>query len=147
MNQQGLGDLGFEGSKFTWSNKIFRRGHIRERLDRGIENPNWTLFFPNTKIKHLPIYSSDHAPLLLDTSASKTFFHSFKFEEFWARDPNCFNIIKESWENTLIGSPSFILSQKLKDVRKALKSLNKLSFGHIQTSIKQINLLSIPGPV
>ena len=68
MNQFGLGD---DGSKFTWTNNRFGRSHIRERLDRWIANSEWTLLFSNTKILHLPIHTSDHAPLLLSTSATR----------------------------------------------------------------------------
>ncbi len=32
----GVVDLGFAGNKFTWSNKRWGKGSIRERLDRGI---------------------------------------------------------------------------------------------------------------
>lgn len=45
----GLRDLGFKGSKFTW-----RRGVVFERLDRAIRTCEWFCSFPDTILFHLP---------------------------------------------------------------------------------------------
>jgi hypothetical protein len=39
-------DLGFSGAKFTWCNKRWSKGCIKERLDRGIANSLWRTTFP-----------------------------------------------------------------------------------------------------
>ncbi|XP_051221114.1 uncharacterized protein [Lolium perenne] len=41
LNDRDLEDMGYEGDIFTW-----RRGKIRERLDRAVCNPRWADMFP-----------------------------------------------------------------------------------------------------
>lgn len=45
MRENGLVDLGCQGNPFTWVNGRVGQAHIRERLDRGISNGEWRLFF------------------------------------------------------------------------------------------------------
>jgi hypothetical protein len=58
----GLEDIGFSGEIFTW-----KRGQIRERLDRVIANGDWAIMHPGATLDHLEYTKSDHRPLLLDT--------------------------------------------------------------------------------
>lgn len=139
MNHNGLADLGYYGPKFTWSNKRHGNMHIHERLDRGIANSMWTLLFPDATILHLPINSSDYAPLLLNTSSPRKSSKPFKFEEFWARDTSSLEVIKQAWDISISGTPAYVLTQKLKNVKKNLKIWNRECFGHIQKMIKQLN--------
>lgn len=50
-----LFDLGFQGSKFSWSNKRFTNKNIliQECLDRYLANDNWINFFLDSKVYHL----------------------------------------------------------------------------------------------
>ena len=41
VDNVGAIDLGFNGPRFTWSNKIIGLANIRERLDRGLCNVDW----------------------------------------------------------------------------------------------------------
>ena len=68
MDSCNLLDLGFNGPKFTWTNKR-KRNPIYERLDRAFGNGDWLVHYPNSCVWHLPRISSDHAPILctLDT--------------------------------------------------------------------------------
>lgn len=60
MSTCNLMDLGYRGSRFTWSN-LRGGGHlIRERLDRAWCNPSWQSLFPDCFVKHLPRTHSDH---------------------------------------------------------------------------------------
>jgi hypothetical protein len=52
--------MGFQGQPFTW-----RRGPLKERLDRVLGNTEWQTLFPNSNVTHLPINSSDHCGLWL----------------------------------------------------------------------------------
>ena len=91
-------DLGFSGNQFTWWNKRWGRGAIRERLDRAISNPGWRLTFPKASVFHLGAINSDHAPLLADTNPNDDFCsRPFRFEAMWVRNPRCGGIIKEAW--------------------------------------------------
>jgi hypothetical protein len=44
----GLEDLGYIGNIFTW-----KRGNIRERLDRAVGDANWSALFPSTGVHNL----------------------------------------------------------------------------------------------
>ncbi|XP_031091106.1 uncharacterized protein LOC115996077 [Ipomoea triloba] len=77
--REGLVDLGFEGPKFTWRRGENTSHYKAARLDRAFGNEDWKLSFPNTKIEHLPIINSDHAPLLITTNPIVTFDGNRKF--------------------------------------------------------------------
>jgi endonuclease/exonuclease/phosphatase family metal-dependent hydrolase len=57
-----LEDMGYIGDIFTW-----RRGNLRERLDRGAVNQAWNNLFPNASLINSETTRSDHRPLLVDT--------------------------------------------------------------------------------
>jgi hypothetical protein len=83
MNSFGMIDLGFSGNPYTWSNHRQGHGLIKERLDRGIVSSTWLHAFPAISDTHLPDYTSDHNPLLLDTAIpSPSLSRPFRFEEF-----------------------------------------------------------------
>ena len=65
IDECGFMDLGFEGSKFTWS-KHFESGvSIWERLDRCLVNNSWFMKFGGSRVYHLSCTSSDHIPIFI----------------------------------------------------------------------------------
>lgn len=68
----------------------------------------------------------------------------FRFDKFWIKHPECHSVIKADWDFFVLGSSAFILVQKLKSTKHAMKIWNTLSFGNIQKiKIKKIiNFLS-----
>lgn len=136
LNTHGLVDLGFSGSPFTWSNHIYGRHLIRERLDRGVASTQWIRLFPTFSIQHLPAHASDHNALLLNTATPNSNLPKpFRFEEFWTKDPSCADVISSAWSSTLLGRSSYILAQKLKTTKAALTVWNSIHFGNIQQRI------------
>ncbi|KAK9145579.1 hypothetical protein Sjap_005482 [Stephania japonica] len=66
--QEREGDyLGFEGPRFTWTNRRLGDQRIAARLDRGVVEQRWLDAFPNAIIIHLCLPRSDHLTLMLDT--------------------------------------------------------------------------------
>ncbi|RYR42782.1 hypothetical protein Ahy_A08g039223 [Arachis hypogaea] len=57
----GMMEVEFFGPPFTW-----QRGHIKRRLDRVLNNFEWTQLFQAAGVKHLPKLKSDHLPILID---------------------------------------------------------------------------------
>lgn len=63
--EEGLVDLGFMGPKYTWMRGRDIDNFKGARLDRAVSSTDWLSLFPNAKVHHLPLYNSDHAPLLI----------------------------------------------------------------------------------
>ncbi|XP_074305377.1 uncharacterized protein LOC141640495 [Silene latifolia] len=82
------------------------KDRIYERIDKGLASEHWNDIYPRTRIKHLPIQCSDHAPIILDTDFfDKTKKRRFKLEA-WSFDyPECTDILKAEWFQRDRGSP------------------------------------------
>uniref|UniRef100_A0A2N9HWM2 CCHC-type domain-containing protein n=1 Tax=Fagus sylvatica TaxID=28930 RepID=A0A2N9HWM2_FAGSY len=65
LNMCNLLDLGFNGPRFTWTNKR-PSGLVMEKLDRVLCNPTWKHLFEEASVLHLLRASSDHNPILVD---------------------------------------------------------------------------------
>ncbi|KAL0292129.1 UNVERIFIED_CONTAM: hypothetical protein Sradi_7002300 [Sesamum radiatum] len=105
----GLIDAGYEGSEYTWSNRI-----TWERLDRFMFSEAWLEIFTSTRIIHLSRTWSDHAPLLinLESSSSKPP-SSFRFMRMWTKHHDFLKAVEQSW-NAPTGAYGLInLQQKL----------------------------------
>jgi hypothetical protein len=63
LSKCNLGDMGFSGSKYTWSNKRNSMQFIKERLDSALATPRWCNHFPFFEVEVLATRTSDHKPL------------------------------------------------------------------------------------
>jgi hypothetical protein len=77
VNDCNLEDIGFSGDPFTW-----RRGRIRERLDRELASSTWITMHPEASLQHLECMRSDHRPILLDTDPRVSNGNSGKVKRF-----------------------------------------------------------------
>ena len=101
IDECGFIDLGFEGSKFTWSKRFTDCHSLWEQLDRGWGNSEFLIRFPSSRVSHLRCMSSDHIPLFinllgLEAPPRKKVFH---FEEMWLFDSRCGEIVEVVWRN------------------------------------------------
>jgi hypothetical protein len=108
MEVCGLSEFGFEGYPFTWSNGREDQENIQCRLDRAMGSENFLNRFAPIRVFHLPRFGSDHAAILIHLEADpnsrrKRRKRIFIFEECWAKDPRCEDVVKQSWTN----APSF----------------------------------------
>lgn len=93
-----LGDLGYRGSKFTWSNKQESRAFLKEQLDRAVASPSWGTHFPNSVVEVLPTTNSDHNPIWLQCDFSfRVVPKLFRFEAKWNLDDECSEVVREAW--------------------------------------------------
>lgn len=133
MDDHGLIDLGLPGFQYTWSNKQGGPANIQERLDKGIANEEWKLYFLEAKITHLTALTSDHKPLLLQTNPHMDDLPKpFKFKSMWIGHPDTALIIEEAWNR----HQPFL--SRLKNTKMALKNWNKKVFGNVHAGIKEI---------
>ncbi|XP_019447356.1 PREDICTED: uncharacterized protein LOC109350589 [Lupinus angustifolius] len=137
INSSSLLNVSTLGAQFTWTNK--RRGNalFENKLDRSLCNGDWMKLWSQVSCGTLPRIASDHHPLLFSSASTTTpRICSFKFQKMWLQNIDCKRSIKESWQTEVIGCPMFILSQKLKRLKKELKHWNYNVFGNIHQMVK-----------
>jgi hypothetical protein len=66
LDDSQLGDLGFVGPSFTWSNKCHDDTFTQERLDRAVGNSGWCNMHKSAGVEVMATRASDHHPILLN---------------------------------------------------------------------------------
>lgn len=121
-NTNDLIHLPTRGAFYTWVNGRGGTAFTEKRLDRVICNQAWIDMCSNLSVSTLPKTRSDHFPLLFEFhNTSHKFISQFKFMKMWTLNEDCKNLITDSWNVPIVGCPMFILSQKLKRLKLALK--------------------------
>ncbi|KAF4364948.1 hypothetical protein F8388_020662 [Cannabis sativa] len=125
VQRLGLIDLGYQGIKFTW----FKKGSTsslgtslkRARLDRGLASVDWRLAWPNAIVSHLTAASSDHNPILLDTSGGRHCTKpQFKYELMWESDPRVFWVVSKAWKSLHHNDPMVNMYRKIKATKDSV---------------------------
>ena len=65
LDECGLMDFGFEGSKFTWSKNFGNGVTIWECLDKALGTTNWFAKYLATKVMVLECGTSNHKPIII----------------------------------------------------------------------------------
>jgi hypothetical protein len=119
-----LEDMGYVGDLFTW-----RRGEIRERLDRGAVNDQWNTLFPFASLINSETTWSDHRPLLVDTEFLNKQQGQIqgpkRFEARWLQEEEIENMVKAVWERAKDRGEEVTLMQKCGDVHSELHIWDK----------------------
>jgi hypothetical protein len=97
LSDCNLVDIGFIGDPFTW-----KRGRVRERLDRAVVSPSWSALYPGAVLRHLDFCKSDHRTIMLDTDykdeASQRKPRPKYFEAKWLNEKTFRDVVKEAWQ-------------------------------------------------
>jgi hypothetical protein len=141
-----LQDLGFTGSRYTWTNNHPGDQLILARLDRFLTNSDWIQKYSNYNNTHLLIFKSDHCPILLNFSndlphrSNKQTQRMLRFQQVWTRNDQHVMKVKEAWSTT-----QGHLTSNLSRTLDHLHSWGQNLFGTLPRKIKQIQeeLLSL----
>ena len=127
MDSCNMVDMGFNGPRYTWTNKREIHSLIQERIDRFFVNPEWCTLYPEAKVSHLTRCHSDHCPVLLQIAPSRWTrrTHLFKFQSFWLSDPSFPQVVQKAWTN----APH--LQEAIKAFTRDASDWNRNHFGNI----------------
>ena len=140
IDECGFMDLGFEGSKFTWS-KHFESGvSIWERLDRCLVNNSWFMKFGGSRVYHLSCTSSDHIPIFiyllgLNPPIQKK---KFRFKQMWLSNSSYEEVVVLAWGS---GSDVRLEGNILSKVEKCGKELGRWEknvFGNVRLELNPL---------
>jgi endonuclease/exonuclease/phosphatase family metal-dependent hydrolase len=81
INSLGLIEIPLVDRAYTWSNR--RDVPTLVRLDRCFVNTDWDAVFPNTTLRSLTRFASDHVPILVSASTHVPRSACFRFENSW----------------------------------------------------------------
>ncbi|XP_062079870.1 uncharacterized protein LOC133784591 [Humulus lupulus] len=127
-------DVKYTCSFFTWNNKQNMETRIYSKIDRVLANQGWLDKFPNAEVVFLAEGMFDHCPAILTVYPpgveGKKPFRDFRM---WENIPDFKKRLEATWRIQVDGAPMFQLTQKLKEVKKLMKGINKMEFGDIHS--------------
>ncbi|XP_026436380.1 uncharacterized protein LOC113334256 [Papaver somniferum] len=138
LNECNLIQSPSTGQQYTWSNCQQGTKRILCVLDKAVFNSLWLQKYGDWGYKVGLRIISDHAPLLCGcASIPRPKNVPWKFQKMWIDHPLFLSEVKKVWTENIIGDPSFIFLQKLKNLKKVLSEWNWSIFGNINTKIKE----------
>lgn len=137
LRDSQLSVMPFKGLKFTWHNGHRDNTLILRKIDWILSNAAWTIYHPNSFAEFLPRDHSDHSPIVVHIGASsRTHKSNFKFLNHWSDHDSFLKIVQDSWDIPIMGSPMYILTQKLNRLKSSLKQFNATFFSNLSVRVK-----------
>jgi hypothetical protein len=135
-------DLGYIGSKYTWTNCRQDGSFIKEHLDRAVANMGWIQLYKKVEVNVLAARRSDHKPLFISfTNMAENFrqvHRGVKFEAKWLADEESRDIITCAWTECSGGGSSIqMVQQKLEQCKTMLRRWNGQKYGCAEKAIKE----------
>jgi hypothetical protein len=145
LDDCGLVDLGYTGPMFTWSNRQQGDALVRVRLDRAVENGDFTTVFDDCVVENIITTTSDHFAVLVRLQKFgvapeiRAVQSGFKFEADWLRAPDYREFLERTWADTSNGPHSLQSTwASLKSVASSLQEWSIHSFGQVRKEIRKL---------
>jgi hypothetical protein len=124
-----LVDLPLVGRKFTW---FHPNGISMSRLDRIFISPSWFDCWGDPLVQVLERDVADHCPLVLRYSSDDWGPKPFRFNNYWLQSNGFKDVIRTAWDSCQVdGWMGFVLKEKLKVIKNAIKVWNAAKFGEV----------------
>ena len=97
---------------------------------------NWFDIYLVFDVRHLPMYKSDHSPILLQAGSSpheEGVTKPFKFESLWLSNEDCKKVVDDAW----LARPSEDIQFRIAECANNLAEWAKSTFGAICKKIKK----------
>ncbi|XP_056864114.1 uncharacterized protein LOC130511234 [Raphanus sativus] len=143
FTQLGLFDLRYVGPTFTWINSQ-PDNPISKKLDRLMVNNAFIGSYPHALSTFQAPLFSDHSPCVLDLAFSlpSAGTKPYKFQNYLIKHPGFAQLIHDAWIQTRNACQTLPqLCWKLKQIKSALKILNKDNYSKIQERVNETNSL------
>ena len=114
LDECGLMDLGFVGSKFKWFRNFANGISVRERLDIAVGTMKWCDCFPAMKVILMECGSSNHKPIIIHPCG--VFMKQnkpWRFEQIWLEEVGCHEAIASAWSGNMKGASMNKVMKKL----------------------------------
>ncbi|GKV34367.1 hypothetical protein SLEP1_g42744 [Rubroshorea leprosula] len=135
IHDAGLVDLPIVGRKYTWYNS---NGQSMSIIDRFFLLEEWLMKWSDVKQWGLRRTVSDHCPVMLKNERIDLGPKPFIFFDVWLEQPGCKEMISNVWRSTMIkGWKGFILKEKLKRTKQALKEWSGRSMAKVDCKISE----------
>jgi hypothetical protein len=98
-----LGDLGYDGPKYTWTNRLEANSNIRVRLDRAIANGDFINLYEDCNVENIITTSSDHYAILITLAkdfrrqANHSVSQGFWYEAMWQKATGYMEALESAW--------------------------------------------------
>lgn len=100
LDECGLMDLGFEGSKFTWFKNFGNGVAIWEHLDRALGTTDWFAKYPTTKVMVLECGMLEHKPIIIHPCGVPVKPNKpWHFEQMWLKEESCHETVVAAWRD------------------------------------------------
>ncbi|KAL9247504.1 hypothetical protein vseg_020930 [Gypsophila vaccaria] len=140
VDECGLVDIYGTRSIFTWNNKKQPDTRIYSRLDRFLINKEWSDIMPEAVAHFHPEGLFDHTPCIVKFSIGVQRKQSFKYFNMWGKSDEFGQMIRMNWNKELPGYPMYTLARNLKNLKPALKELNRKKFSDIEVKAVALEL-------
>jgi hypothetical protein len=105
---------------FTWSNR--QREPLLQRLDWFFISQEWSVVYPESRVKTLPRDISDHVPCLISFKSKVPKPKICRFENFWMHFKGFMSVFQNTWLGQQnLPDKAKNLTTKFKITRKVLK--------------------------